>query len=361
MEVLGLKEPNNPLFRIFAGTSVGAINAAFMVANAHRADLGVFELANIYRNLSIQSHLRIKFRRRRSDPPTDAFSRSLLDARPLELLVRRSINFDSLHRNLDNGLTTAVMIAAFNLVNGCTTIFAHTAPGAILNPSKDPRRVSVPCALSADHVLASAAIPLLFPPRRIGDAFFCDGGVRFNTPISPAIRAGADRLLVISLQPEAKQVVEPKLDHYPSTPFVAGKLLNALLLDPFQYDLEVMQRFNQLVDVMDESLRPEERKRVDSLLTRTRGAPYRKLDTLVFMPSQDLGRIANEHLRAHLESWQISSIPRFLMRRAALEDATWEADWAAYLMFDGGYAGRLVDLGLEDAHRRADDIRAFFT
>jgi NTE family protein len=227
-------------------------------------------------------------------------------------------------------------------------------------PSIDRRRTTHQLPITADHVLASAAIPLLFPARKVGDAYYCDGGVRFNTPISPAIRAGAERLVVISLQAESRPLPATPPDHSPSTQFIAGKLLNALLLDPFQYDLAVLQRLNRMMEMLEEILPKHELERIQNLMEQLRGTPYRKLETLVFTPSEDLGRIANDHLKRHLPNWKVGAFPRYLLRKAALDDATWEADWAAYLMFDGGYAGRLIDLGLEDARRRASDIQAFF-
>jgi NTE family protein len=194
----------------------------------------------------------------------------------------------------------------------------------------------------------------------VGDAYYCDGGVRFNTPISPAIRAGADRLVIISLQSDARPASTTPPDHSPSTQFIAGRLLNALLLDPFQYDLAVLQRLNRMMETLEEIVPPEQMQRIENLFEQLRGTPYRRLETLLFTPSEDLGRIANDHLKRYLASWKVGAFPRFLLKKAALDDATWEADWAAYLMFDGAYAGRLIDLGLEDARRRASDIRAFF-
>jgi NTE family protein len=141
---------------------------------------------------------------------------------------------------------------------------------------------------------------------------------------------------------------------------VAGKLLNALLLDPFQYDLTVLQRLNTLMDTIKKIVPTSEYAELEEVMRQLRGVPYRKLDVLVFTPSEDLGQIANDHLKRHLDSWGLGVFPRFLWRRAALDDATWEADWAAYLLFDGSYAGRLIDLGLRDARARSEEIRAFF-
>lgn len=360
VEALGLKSHDMTPFQIFSGTSVGAINAAYLTSNAQRGDLNIAELAHIYRKLDITTHLRFGMRQHQADSEGGWTSRAFIDPRPLELLVRRSMDWDALHHNLSCGLARALIVAAFNLLTGQTTIFVETMSGVDFRPSIDRRRTTEKLSITADHVLASAAIPLLFPARKVGDAYYCDGGVRFNTPISPAIRAGADRLVVISLQSEARPVPVAHPDHSPSTQFIAGKLLNALLLDPFQYDLAVLQRLNRMMEMLQEIVPPVEMARIENLMEQLRGTPYRKLDMLLFTPSEDLGRIANDHLKRHLTRWKLGAFPRWFLRKAALDDATWEADWAAYLMFDGDYAGRLIDLGLDDARRRAADIRQFF-
>jgi NTE family protein len=363
VEALGLRPSDRAPFDIFAGTSVGAINAAFMVANAHRGDASIHELCDIWRNLSPSVHLRLNVRRSSGDsliPRRGLLGRSFIDARPLELLVRRSADWDQLNANIENGLASALLIAAFDIGAGRTTVFAQLAPGADYQPTHSRLRSTVKTQMTADHVLASAAIPLLFPSRKIGDRYYCDGGIRFNTPMAPAIRAGADKLVVISLQRPEDQEEDHVLEDYPSSALIAGKLLNSLLLDPFRHDMAILARFNSLMQVLEETLMPQEMERIQQTLEQTRGARYRRLQSLLFEPSDDIGRLAGEHLRNNLDGWNLSSIPRFLLRRASREDATWEADWAAYLMFDGAFATQLIDLGLADARARRDEIREFF-
>jgi NTE family protein len=362
-EALGLGPGDRCPFHIFAGTSVGAINAAFLVANAHRGDAAIEDLCDIWRNLSPTMHLRLNVRRASGDslvPRRGILGRSFIDARPLELLVRRSANWDQLNANVERGLASALLIAAFDIGAGRTTIFAQLAPGMEYQPTLTPLRMTIKSQVSADHVLASAAIPLLFPARKIGERYYCDGGVRFNTPMAPAIRAGADKLVVISLQRPEGQEEDHVLSDYPSAALILGKLLNSLLLDPFRHDMATLGRFNSLMQVLEETLTPQEIERIHQVLEQQRGSRYRRLESLLFEPSDDIGRIAGEHLRTNLDGWNLSSIPRFLLRRASRADATWEADWAAYLLFDGEFAGHLIDLGLADARKRRDEIRAFF-
>lgn len=376
VEALGVTAADPPPFGLFTGTSVGAINATFLAAHADRGDLGVEALADVWRGLKLPVHVRLdplrlfahgrvgkavsdRWRRFTGRGPAQTLGGSLLDPEPLDAVVRDAIPWDRLHRNLDTGALRGLVVAALQVASGRTAVFHELAPGLNFRASKDPRRASVAARITAAHVLASAAIPLVFPARRIGDGWYCDGGLRFNTPIAPAIRAGAERLVVVSLlhRPQAPRPVTN--DEYPNLLFLMGKVLNALLLDPVAYDLQVLDRFNRLVDVLHETLSPKEWQRVADVLTRSRGLPYRHLATLVFTPSRDLGEVAAEHLRDRGPP-SVGWLGESFLRRAGQPGATWEDDLASYLLFDGGYAERLIELGRADVRARADEVRAWF-
>jgi NTE family protein len=362
VEVLGLTAQDKSPFQIFSGTSVGSINASFLASHGHRGDLGIYQLQKIWTALGVNTHL--KLRGNVGDLralATGWFSKAVLDVAPLEELVAGNVDFAQLHRNIEENKISALLLSAFNIGTAQTTIFTEQHPLLSVRPSKDPTRVEVKGRIRAEHVLASAAMPFVFPARRIDDHYYCDGGVRFNTPISPAIRCGAERLVVISLQPPSKRVLKrDPLEHYPSVPLLAGRLLDALLLDPFEYDLDVLERFNRLTSALQEALPRHTLGKIRQVLVETRGAPYRNLQTLVFSPSEDLGQLANEHLREHLATYKLGAIPRYFLRKAANPDASWEADWAAYVLFDGKYADRLMELGLRDGYAQRDKIRQFF-
>jgi NTE family protein len=362
VEILGLSERDRSPFDIYSGTSVGSINSSFLVANAHRGDMNVHRLREVWEGLGVNTHLQVRSSAKKLSGLTGSwFSRSLLDSRPLQLLVRRNMSFANMHRNIASGVVKASMVAAFNVGTSQTTIFSEINPELDVRPTRDPSRIEWVGRLRPDHILASSAMPFVFPVQQIGSAYYCDGGVRFNTPISPAIRAGADRLVVISLKYEREdRAHESHLDEYPNVPFLAGRLLNALLLDPFEYDLDVLERFNRLTAALEEALPPKELEHVYQVMRETRGAPYRKLEKLVFSPSQDVGKLANEHLREHLPSYKIGALPRYFLKKAATAQATWEADWATYLLFDGGYARKLIELGLRDGYAQKARIREFF-
>ena len=375
MEVLD-HDPGEPgLFDIFAGTSVGAINASYFAANADSHDHRVERLVDTWQSLRLDDHARV--RPLGLAPMPDAFRRwanskilgkSLLDTRAVEVLVRRTVDWERMHRNVDAGIVRAVMVAALHVVSGRTTVFTEGAPGVRIENTRDERRVTAFERITADHVLASAAIPLLFPTRKLGDHYYCDGGLRFNTPIAPAIRAGAERLVVVSVRHErsVREVAAVEAaDHAQmqdlSPIFLVGKLLNALLLDPVQYDLQVLDRLNQMMEVLEETLAPEDLERVHRVWVRHRGMPYRRIKTLTFTPSRDLGRLAAEYIRKSLKLKELKPIARYLLERAARDAPEAEADWASYMLFDGGFAHELIEVGRADARARAQQIRDFFS
>ncbi len=376
VDVLAERKPKRAPFSIFTGTSVGAINAAWLAAHADRPDMDVEGLLGHWRELQLGRHLSLDPLRFLAGPRLgrrlarwrgegdERWGRSLLDPRALEELVETSVPYDRLHANVARGHVRALMVAALEISTARTTVFAELGPGARYVPSKDPRRIGREARIDARHVLASAAIPLLFPSRKIDDRYYADGGVRSNTPIAPAIRGGADKLVVISLLYPMASYAAPDTPEaaahvaaYPSPVFLLGKVLNALLLDPVAYDLQVLERLNTLLRTLEETLQPDEMERVRGVLTETRGVPYRELSTLVFRPSQNIGRLAHEHAVGA----PARNLSTFLVRQLADLGADIDADLLSFILFDGRFAAALSELGRGDAHARAAEIDAFFT
>jgi NTE family protein len=357
---------------VFTGTSVGAISAAHLAAFADRADLGVDELVRQYEALRLRTHLRPHLAglirggplRRRSGaharaPHADGPGWALLDARPFEKIVRENIPWERLHANVREGRVRAVIVSGLRISDGRTTTFAELAPGTDFFVSHDPRRDAVVGPLTSEHVLASAALPLLFPSRQIGDTYYCDGGLRFNTPIAPAIRAGAERVVVIALR-AGKPAENNALRQYPKPFFLLGKVLDALLLDPIEYDLHVLDRLNGVLEIMERTMAPAALDQVRGVLQKERGLPYKRIRTLVFRPSQDLGVLAGEYMRSEQPTRREGFAARQLLRHATALGDQVEADFVSYLLFDGGFARLLIELGRSDALARADEVRAFF-
>jgi NTE family protein len=373
VEALGLSAGDASPFDIFVGTSVGAVNVSYLAANAHRGDLNVDGLCQLWAGLDLGRHLDLKLGNivrmlrprqaqlaaERSEP---ALGGSFVDPTYLDEIIRNDVDWPQLRNNVDEGRVRALVVAALRISDGRTTMFADLAPGVDFVPSRDPNRHASCEHVNAEHVLASAAIPLVFPARRVGNAYYCDGGIRFNTPIAPAIRLGADRILVVSLRhPTTPQEHPP--DHtmdYPSPMFLLGKLLDALLLDPIRYDLEVLGRFNRLATILEDALSDAELKRVDDAMIESRGLPYRKLETLVFEPSEDIGALAGKHIIDNLPNWQLPASTRWLLQAVARGSEDGQSDLASFILFDGTFAERIAELGYRDAKARADDVKRFF-
>jgi NTE family protein len=368
LEALGSTGHGASPFDMAAGASVGAINAAFVAANAHAPGLNLDRLIASWTGMDFSRvfspQLLSFFRQlfRGALPPAKEQQRlgtSLLNPAPLEALVQETIDFETLHENVREGVIKGLFIAALQVATGKTSIFCEMAPDTIYRQSKDPRRVVALEPVSLDHVLASTAIPLLFPARRVGKEFYCDGGLRLNTPIAPVIRAGAERLVIVSTTYVDRSSSAPSpeaLATYPSLAFLTGKVLNALLIDPLAYDLQILARINDLVDIHQRGLEPRIGRDLQQRMIRRRGASYRHVETLVFVPSQDIARLASQYLKANLRRFDIGLVARRLLRGAAEEG---NADWATYLLFDGGFAEQVIELGRRDALRRRDEIRAF--
>ncbi len=373
VDVLARRRPRRSPFEVFSGTSVGAICTAWLAAHADVPDMNIDGLVAKWERLDLREHLKLD--------PVGLFSgtplrevvtrlrgrealrlgRSVLDPRAIESLVEGALPFDRLHANVAKGVVRALIVPALEISTGRTSLFAELAEGTVFPPSRDPRRVTRPLRIEADHVLASAAIPALFPARRVAGGYYCDGGLRFNTPISPALRAGADKLVVVSLLHEGLSRFEhtPHTHFeqaYPSSVFLLGKLLNALLLDPVQYDLQVLARLNKVLTTLEATLEPEEMARVQSVFKDTRDLPYRKVDTLVFRPSEDLGSVALEHARGLRIRNMQSGILSWLSH---LGDKS-ESDFLSFVMFDGEFARKLIAIGRTDALRRSEEIVTFF-
>jgi NTE family protein len=217
--------------------------------------------------------------------------------------------------------------------------------------------------LGPEHALASGAIPLLFRPVRIDGSWFTDGGVRQNTPLAPAIRLGADRMLVVGLRAQRKPPIPREDgDEAPTTAAQLGKVLNALMLDRTDYDLERMRRLNAVIAEGERVFGPGFGERLASM-SAGEGAPIRRVSDVVVRPSVDLAVLAREHAERRIRHVRHGTLAARLLRRAA-SDAALESDGAAdlasYLLFDREYAADLMALGYQDAAARRDALVEFF-
>lgn len=187
---------------VLVGSSIGALNATWLAAHAHEKGTGTEALVQEWLSLRLEDSVRLHTRSlQRANQGAMKPSFSLLDPRALEQLTRQRIPWTQLHYNLASGAVQTLVITALDIATGQTTTFAQLSPDATYRASHDPRRHTRLVRMQAEHVLASSAFPLLFPAREIEGHLYCDGGLRLNTPIAPALRAGSEKLLVIALAP----------------------------------------------------------------------------------------------------------------------------------------------------------------
>lgn len=352
-------DAGNP-FPVIVGTSAGAINAAALASAAPHLRAGIARLTRIWRGFSTGSIYR-------SDLPGVVRQAAcfvgnsllglgrdvpvaLLDNRPLARLLQEEIDLAGIRRALAGGHLRALAVTAFGYGSGQAVTFYEAAEP--IAPWHRHRRIGVAVQLDHAHLLASAAIPLLFPPVRIGAEFFGDGAVRQTAPISPALHLGARRVLVIGVSgnplggsPLGGNLLpgspggtpRPPADCPPSLAQMGGHLLNSTFIDNLEADIELLERLNQLSRLL-----PAEQ----------RGPRLQPVEVLVVAPSRPLDEIAARHR---------GQLPRALRLFLHGPGAT-RASGAAvlsYLLFESGYCSELIELGYRDAMARRAELQAF--
>ncbi len=361
---------------IVSGTSVGAINAAFLAATMNDPATQAEQINSAWRALRIEELIglgakdllragRILLGADPPAPPPGSFRYGgMLDTSGLERFVIRAIPWRSIDRNLRSRHLHAISVSATHVATGHTVVFLSSAEPVPREWSRDPFVRHRAARIGPRHVLASAAIPMLFPAVKIADEYFTDGGLCQNTPMSPAIRLGADRLLLISLRHVKPKEPEPPVEHKqaeaaPKPLFLAGKALNALMLDHTEYDLQRMQRINQILDAGMASFGTQFETMMNHELVRLRGAPLRRIQAVHIRPSEDIGTMAADFVAAGRV--KVSGIlARRLIDRLAAGESRHESDLLSYLLFDGGFATELIEMGRRDAAKKEDELAALF-
>ena len=342
----------NP-FPILSGTSAGAINSIVLASKARRFRVAVAELENVWGHFHCDQVYR-----------TDALTmmksslhwfaaivlggmfvgtpRSLLDNEPLRSLLSRNVRFPRIQTAIDRGHLHAIAVTAAGYGSARSTSFFQAADDV---PAwSRTRRVGVRYPLNLDHLMASIAVPMIFPPVNIGGEYFGDGAMRQATPLSPAIHLGADRILVIGVRDEAAlpAPTPPNPQTVPSFAQIAGYMLDTLFMDGLYSDLERMTRINQLIDSMPV-------KKNDGEMLH-----MRPIDTMVVLPSKDLRAIAHKHLEDMPKP--VRMLLRGLRGRNKSEDRL-----LSFLLFERSYTRELINLGYNDAMAVKDQLMDFVT
>jgi NTE family protein len=365
-----------PRLDIVCGTSIGAVNACFLAASAHDPARQGEALVEAWRSLRLEevfhwSALRLAtiplyvLRQLRATRLRQLSWRisDFLWPEALAKLVHRGVDWGRLHENVRTGHLDALTVTATDLGTGRAVVFVESA-APLPAWSRDPLVEARARQIGPEHALASGAIPLLFRPVRIEGSWFTDGSVRQNVPLAPAIRLGAERILVIALRQAERAPVRPVVDSAepPTTAALLGRILNALLLDHTDYDLERLRRINALVAQGERTFGPAFASQLAALAGAV-GAPLRQVQDLVIRPSRDIGALAREHAERRVRRLRRGTLASRLLRRAASDAEAAQdgaADLASYLLFDREYAEDLVALGHDDARRAKSALLDFF-
>lgn len=335
------KEAPNP-FNIISGTSAGALNATGLATHAHKFRTGIRMLEYVWRNIRSDKIYRLDSSGLLSSASNWVFSfinnrgrqvpASLLDNRPLADLLAGVLKMERVNHNMNAGYLDSLVITASGYSSGESVSFFQSVND--IDNWQRPHRIGIRTDLRHMHLMASSAIPTLFPAVKINREFFGDGAIRQLAPLSPAIHMGADKILAIGVSgartrrpAKGEQIAQPSLSQ------IIGHVLNSAFVDTLESDIAVLQRYNGLLPYC------KSKKDLD----------IRPVELLEITPSQDLNRIAEDHY---------SSLPKAI--RMFIRDTN-SSSIASLLMFEKAYCEKLMDMGIADALAKREQIQAFFS
>ncbi len=350
----------NP-FQIICGTSAGAINGLSLACRSDHIETAIRAMVEVWRDfrceqvyeadslgvirsgakwLTLFSLGWAVARWRKARP------RSLLNNDPLRDLLPGLFRLDRLPRLMKEGHLDAVAVSASSYTSGEHVTFYDSAEP--IEPWARSQRISVRDQLTVDHLMASSAIPFVFPAVELTvqgqPHYFGDGAMRQAAPISPAIHLGADRILVIGAgRLQEPQTVRQGPVDYPSLAQIAGHAMSSIFLDALAVDIERMQRVNKTLALLPPEVRAQ--------------TPLKQVDVLVIAPSQRIDDIASRHL------WALPPAVRTMLGALGVHGRGKQASGtalASYLLFESSFTRELIHLGFTDALAKRDEVVRFF-
>ncbi|MBI2345666.1 MAG: patatin-like phospholipase family protein [Deltaproteobacteria bacterium] len=375
-------------FQLLCGSSVGGINTCFLASHAEnpraqgeliRKTWEMLRQEEIYRR-DVAAVSRLFFRSFAGislnifrKPPTEAVHEKgihfhgLVDTEPFPRFLKRIVNWERIGSNIARRLLHGVSLTLTNMQSGQLEFFIHKHPEVPYTGDYPVHFVE----LTWRHAMGGAAIPILFPPVEIGGTHYADGGLRLNTPMSPAIHMGADRVVVIGMHDPAEAAQSRRVaadgPHPPPTlGEILGKILSSIFLDRLDYDLKQMRRINRIVEWGEKVYGPKFLAEINRMLVRegivgdvaSRG--LKRLEVLSIFPSRDIRQLFAECISGPGGLSGFSAFEKVLLRLLDV-DMHRGQEFLSYFLFLPPYIKALVELGYEDAKKRHDELIAFLS
>jgi NTE family protein len=339
----------NP-FPVICGTSAGAFNAAGLALSARSFRRGVKQLSSVWENAHVSQAYR-------SDPIgvygnaarwltsllLGSFVKrsaiSLLDNSPLSQTLRENLPLQGIQRNIKAGALHALGITAWGYTSGRSVTFYQGAEN--IEPWKRERRIGIRSRIGIEHLMASSAIPMLFPAVRLNREYFGDGSMRQLAPISSALHLGAERVVVIGVRKTADtQPERVKVDSYPTLAQIGGHVMGSIFLDSLYVDLERLQRINHTLRMI-----PDEK-------LKNSAVSLRQVECMVISPSIEISKIAERHAHALPRAIRLFYRSIGAMRRDG-------SALLSYVLFEEPFCRALIELGYQDTVARKTEILRF--
>jgi NTE family protein len=359
---------------VISGTSAGSINAVMLAAFAGEPEHRGARLAKAWTDLNLEEVVKPSgrevlrmvarmFGRGERKTPVHSRGGGVFDPSGIERIVHDSVPFQSIAQNMKEGHLSALSISTTHVASGRTVVFVQRREGGAPPWGTDPTMVLRPATIQAEHALASASVPLLFPAVAIDGHFYCDGGLRQNVPLSPARRLGADGLVVVNPRyirevSPTPAAAEARERQFPDPLFVVGKALNALMLDRIENDIRRLQKLNAVLLAGTRRFGAGFPEALNEELGRSGESSLRPMDVVYIRASADIGVLAADYVRSPEFARRVHGFMGRALRRIA--EGEREADLLSYILFDGAFAGRLIEIGRSDARARHDELVTFF-
>ena len=340
--------PDSNPFRIISGTSAGAINASLLASRSQSLKEAVEVLSGVWCNFKTNKVYRTEttvmlksifqwLLTVSSGGVLAKNPKSLLDNSPLRQLLEDTINLEGIKNNINKGNLDAFAITAASYSSKKSVTFFQSEEDDI--DWERFLRVGVKTDILIDHLMASIALPLIFPAVKINNEYFGDGAMRQATPLSPAIRLGAEKLLIITTDSKSpnNQLTDNQI--YPSIGEVGGYMLDALFTGGLLSDLERLDRINQIIENSGNNS------------VQTSNKKMKHLDYCVISPSKDIKKIAKEHYK------DVPYSVKLLMKGLGLKNRE-ESELLSFLLFESSFTSSLIQLGFEDGMTNQSEIKA---